>query len=291
MQWTVERILRTGARMVPRGLGLRQFCPRPLTNFFVTHIQRLDSPIEVLGQKMFLDPLDSLGLALWGKYEERETNLVRKLVRRGDVVLDIGAHIGYYTLLFASLVGEEGQVYAFEPEPSNHALLLRNISLNGHRNVQPEMRAVSDRTGRAMFHLTERTGVGHSLCEFDIRGKSIEVDMVRLDDYFEGRQARINFIKMDIEGAEGLATKGMESLLTKNAGVKILAEFFPGRMNRTGVGAEEYVEILHGHEYLFYDLKQERAEPSTLDALLRQYRGGKATNLLCTRQPLEGDWC
>jgi len=90
----VKSILRKGARMIPLGRGLRALCPGPLTRFLARRLQDLDSPIEVQGQNMFVDPLDSLGLVVWGTYEERETQVVRRIVKPGDVAFDAGAHIG-----------------------------------------------------------------------------------------------------------------------------------------------------------------------------------------------------
>ena len=91
--------------------------------------------VEIEGEKMYLDDVDSLCLSINGIHEKIITNLIKKEIHSGDVVLDIGAHIGYYTLQFANLVGSTGKVYAFEPEPKNFELLKKNVQINKHDNV------------------------------------------------------------------------------------------------------------------------------------------------------------
>ena len=87
--------------------------------------------IEVQNHRMYLDTRDT-GVAphliMNGVYEEFETQVFRSMVKPGMVVLDVGANIGYYTLIAADLVGEQGRVYAFEPHPSNYDLRVRNIA-------------------------------------------------------------------------------------------------------------------------------------------------------------------
>ena len=96
-------------------------------------VSRLRSNVAVVhGHKMFLDPKDSLRLSIFGVYEPFETDLVQHEVGEGDVVLDIGANIGYYTLIFARIVGEGGKVFAFEPDPDNFALLKKNVEASGY---------------------------------------------------------------------------------------------------------------------------------------------------------------
>src|SRR3954463_8117512 len=94
---------------------------------------RLKPPtVEVLGHRIHLDPNDSLLLSVNGVYEETEARLFEQSIRPGDVVVDIGGHIGYYTLLAARAVGGAGPVYTFEPERGNYALLASNVAANGY---------------------------------------------------------------------------------------------------------------------------------------------------------------
>jgi len=89
---------------------------------------------------MYIDSRDTtVGTSLlkWGFFEKYETKLFKKSIKRGMVVLDIGANIGYYTLLAARLVGDEGKVFAFEPDPYNYSLLRKNIEANRYNNVIP----------------------------------------------------------------------------------------------------------------------------------------------------------
>jgi tRNA G37 N-methylase Trm5 len=109
----------------------------------------------VQGHKMYLDSKESLDLSIYGVYEEYETDLIKKEIDRGDVVLDLGANIGYYTLLFAKKVGDEGRVYAFEPDPTNFSLLKKNVEINGYRNVVLIQKAVSNKNGKLKLYLNE----------------------------------------------------------------------------------------------------------------------------------------
>lgn len=79
---------------------------------------------------MFLEATDCLGLLTHEIHEPLMTEIIKRETKEGDVVLDIGAHIGYYTLMFARLVGKEGKVFAFEPDPDNFTLLKKNIEIN-----------------------------------------------------------------------------------------------------------------------------------------------------------------
>jgi len=116
----------------------------------------LRSRSRVFGHEMFLDPTDSIvspTLLRDGYFEPYETTLIESEIRPGDVVLDIGANIGYYTLIFARLVGERGRVYAFEPDPTNFRLLKKNVRANGYQNVIFVKKAVADSSGSMPLYL------------------------------------------------------------------------------------------------------------------------------------------
>jgi FkbM family methyltransferase len=117
------------------------------------------------------------------------------------VVLDIGANIGYFTLLFARIVGPTGSVYAFEPEPRNFELLSKNVEINSYQNVTLVPKAVSNCRGSGELHLCDTNPGMHSLYSLSKSTRSVDVDIIRLDDYFANYDGKIRFVKIDIEGA------------------------------------------------------------------------------------------
>jgi len=111
--------------------------------------------------------------------------LIKKYIQRGAVVLDAGAKIGYFTLIFARLVGDEGKVFAFEPAPENFALLKKNVEINGYQNVVIEQKAISNKTGKARLYLYEDHKGKHRIFDPGEGQQFIEIETIRLDDYFE----------------------------------------------------------------------------------------------------------
>ena len=182
-----------------------------------------------------------------GSWEEETTCLFRGVAKEGDVVVDLGANIGYYTLLAARIVGSEGRVYAFEPDPLNFKLLVNNIKLNNFTNVITEEKAVSDKTGTLNLYLDAQDMGAHTLYETDKYKKIVIVESVTLDDYFKGRECPVNIVKMDIEGAELAALKGMENIIKMNKGLKIFAEFHPPWIRRSGIEPEYFASLLLDH--------------------------------------------
>jgi FkbM family methyltransferase len=138
-----------------------------------------------------------------GSYEMAMQNRMVKELSNGAVFYDVGANVGFYTLLAAVLIGR-GHVYAFEPVKANLVYLRRHLSLNHLENVSILECAVSDATGTASFAVEETRAMGH----LDAGG-GVEVQMVTLDALLrEGRIAPPDCIKMDIEGAEFRALLG-----------------------------------------------------------------------------------
>lgn len=256
-----------------------------ISAFLVSHFR--STFVEVQGHKMFLDPKDSLGLSIHGAYEPFATSLVKKVVKEGDVVLDIGANIGYYTLILAKLVGQRGKVFAFEPGPLNFALLKKNIEINGYKNVILEQKAVSDRSEMTRLYLSADNPADHRIYDSHDNRRFIQISAVRLDDYFKDYFGKIDFIKMDIQGAEGLAIKGMANLLRRNANVKVLTEFWPFGLTRCGLEPNEYLSMLLSLRFKLYEVSEQerKIKPVVVSRLLHMYTPDKRnyTNLLCVR--------
>lgn len=159
---------------------------------------------------------DSTVHGFWLGYWELETQ--RRFAARlhsGDVVYDIGAHVGLYTLLSSSRVGPEGHVYAFEPSPKNVGYLKRHIQLNGLRNCTVVEAAVSDRTGSGRFDPTEHTSAGRLSDSGEMTVRTLS-----LDEFVFASPGRLppTAIKIDAEGAELEVLRG---------GSRTLAEYSP----------------------------------------------------------------
>ena len=217
------------AKRISRGLIGRNFGRIPGVKEAFYKIFRGMTPkvIEVNGMKMCVDPEDRIianDLILHGVHEKFITQVVKSRVTEGMKVVDVGANIGYYTLLFARLVGPSGKVYAFEPDPNNFALLSKNVEMNGFTNVVLINKAASDSSGVADLYISEHNKGGHSMFNFNREKTSIKVETVSLDDYFREYEGNIDFVKMDVEGAEYKVLRGMRHLLRVNGRMKILTE-------------------------------------------------------------------
>lgn len=143
-------------------------------------------------------------LYLFRTREELETELIKRIVKKGMRVLDLGANIGYYTLLLAKLVGDTGKLYAVEPLPSNFERLKKHIALNKVQSiVEVENAAISDRTGETEFFVGSKHNLG-TLVKIDAEWqthKTIKIKTYSLTDFLENKP-KIDFIRMDIERGE-----------------------------------------------------------------------------------------
>ncbi len=223
----------------------------------------------VHGMPMRVDLFDSLGLLRRPVFEAVETAFVRETVAAGATVLDLGANIGYFTLLLARLVGPEGRVYSFEPDPRNVAVLRGNVAANGLAQVVVEPKAVSDRQGRLPFHQGGTNLGDNRLGAFAESVATIEVEVVSLDAYFGEALPPIRFIKMDIQGAEFQALRGMDRLLRGAGDLDILSEFWPEGLEETAQEAGDAYRHLAGLGFAFVFLNGDGSrEEAPIDRLL-----------------------
>ncbi|MDE2292106.1 MAG: FkbM family methyltransferase, partial [Elusimicrobia bacterium] len=169
--------------------------------------------------------------------------------RPGMTFVDLGANIGYYSVLASRLVGPEGRVFAFEPDTANLELLLRNVRENGCRNVAVAPYAVSDRVGFAELYQAESAPAVHSIArppESSRGGRRVMT--VSLDEYFpEG--VCPDFVKMDVEGAEFMALSGMTRLLSDRRLKVVVFESLAIFLEPQGRTSEDLDGILRRHGF------------------------------------------
>jgi FkbM family methyltransferase len=168
---------------------------------------------------------------LGGKYEQGTKQLLERLIQKGNTIVDVGAHVGYYALLFARWAGPQGRVFAFEPGPDNYALLRKNVELNGCTNVACIPKAVSDRSAIVQLFVSSQGNDRHSLFENTrsvVHESSCEVSAVSLDQFLEDEGwPRVDLVKMDVEGAEPLVLEGMRETVHRFPGLKLVVELAP----------------------------------------------------------------
>jgi FkbM family methyltransferase len=150
--------------------------------------------------------------------ETASMEYARKLTGRGDCIFDVGANIGQYTLLFSELVGREGKVVAFEPDPKNFQVLRSNLERNGIRNVVAEQLCVSDARGWVTLSAESLGSTLSSMVRYRQarnQTESTTVGAISLDEYCEEKGVWPDGVKIDVEGAEGLVLRGMTHLIER----------------------------------------------------------------------------
>jgi FkbM family methyltransferase len=173
---------------------------------------------NVFGLHMYLIPNDlsnvSSSIATLGWFNLPGTELVKKILKPGMTFIDIGANIGYYSVLASKLVGKGGLVVAFEPEMVNYSILKKTIQLNNLTNVIIKPQAVSDRLGDVELFLSDSTNPeAHSLTQ-DHQGGSVIVTSTTLDSFYSSTDApkKIDVIKIHV-GAEPQIIEGANRML------------------------------------------------------------------------------
>ncbi len=240
----------------------------------------------------YLDSNDCLNLRENGNYEWQVRRVFEDIVKPGDVIVDAGAHIGWHTLLLSRLVGEEGKVFAFEPDPENFAVLEKNAEVNEIDNITLENKAISNANGSVLLHLSEENTGDHRIYSSESHRESIIVETVRLDDYFGPKE--IDLVKMDIQGAEVEALFGMKSLFEYET-LKLVIEFWPYGIRRSGFVPDEFIDLLRDYKFRLFDISNKQAiNRRVLLQIYDTFRGspGKVyfTNLFCTRQKVMLRW-
>jgi len=196
-------------------------------------------------------------IALGGSYEPGVTAIFRRLLKPGMGVLDVGANIGYFSMLAASLVGPKGHVLAVEPNPQNMKLLEASRRANGFSQVTTALCAAARATGLLMLNASHSNGTTYALFdELDAMLSAQTVPAFRLDDLV-GAERPVDFLKIDVEGAEYNALDGFRAGLARCHPL-IVSEFSPDFMKGiSGVAGEDYLRLLIAAGYALSVIHQD----------------------------------
>jgi FkbM family methyltransferase len=222
---------------------------------------------------------------LRGKYERHTRTLFEDAVKPGMRVLDLGAHLGYFTLLAARAVGSTGRVYAFEPDPANYKFLCHNIALNGMQDIVTTVpKAVADTSGTRLLFAHPKHSVMSSFWGEGRSDGAVSVECTTVDDFLDGRQ--IDVVKLDVEGAELDALRGMRRTLTDTSRLAIFVECNPTALAAAGASVRELLDELGALELdvQVIDERQRSLLPVTGELLNPELADGKwYANLYCAR--------
>ena len=263
-------------------------------------VRRMNARLEVPvsgGSRMIVDTSDVIGrsLAVSGTWETHVTPVLARLLTPGDVCVDVGAHVGYFTLLASKLVGAEGSVYAIEPAPATYAALQENLELNSVTNVIALNVAAGAEDGRATLYDPFPGNTGEATMRYvpalwtareQALASGVEVPVRRVASVVPDAQVtQVRLVKIDVEGYELEVLRGLESWFRAGGGPALIVELHPA------LWAE-------GDERRFADLcrryslepialvDEDRLDCATADPIGRASAGGRQDLLLVPKRSI-----
>ena len=227
----------------------------------------------VTGERFAVDTQDLIQryLYLFGAWEPRMTEWLRRRLHPGDTFIDIGANVGYFSVLASRLVGREGHVVAVEASDVFQDRLAQNARLNRCKNIRQVRAAVSDKQQTLTFILASNKNMGaNSIVPWDGPAESVfDVEAYPLADLLDADEiAKARIIKIDVEGAEGSVVRGMAPILDRlRDDVEITVEVTPERMEQLGDSVEELLDTMRAAGFHAYKIDNEYAASSYPAAL------------------------
>ncbi len=222
----------------------------------------------------FLSPTKVDGLVLDMPYvikyglkgvEDDTKRVMESCIRPGMVVIDVGANIGYLSLLAAKFVGPEGKVYALEPGRKNLESLRKNIENNGFGNIEVLPCAAGATSGPREFHLYGAGNLDSFYVRPDLSApETVTVDTVRLDDVVK---CKVDFVKIDVEGAEIEVLRGMDNILASNEEIRLIIELNPICLQSAGHLPEELPKFLIEKGFSIFILDKTTKTPVDMDEI------------------------
>ena len=236
------------------------------------------------------------------KYEPYETQLILRQTKIGDTVVDVGANIGYYTVLLADIVGKNGKVYAFEPDKTNFEILKKNIKTNNLKNVVAVNAGVGSKNETKTLYKSNENLGDHKLFNDQFLISNVEiiqnplvgkptsslkkggslktetVKIIKLDDYLAN--TKVDLIKIDTQGWEPEVISGAKNMISKNKPVMFL-EYSPASYKQAKLNEKKMINFLRKIYpkiwwidewlYIYKDLSQEK-----IDEICRTNKTGYA---------------
>lgn len=261
------------------GLGSKEVF-RQLARIYLRYF-----PIKIRGFWLYLNFKDTGLVAplINGSYESYTREVLKEIVSEGFVVCDVGAHVGYHTMLFSKLVGNSGKIYSFEAAPENFRLLKRNIRVNKLKNIDPIQMAISDKKGMARLFFSEADTTDHRLVKpHDEKRQYVTVRQDSLDNIL--KKEKIDLIKIDIQGLEEKCLQGMKNLIKANNNISIIIEFWPEGLEQAGTKPESLFMKLIDYKLKTYLLDEEKRQTKRIknfNTLLELIGETEFVNLLC----------
>jgi len=282
--------------LISKGWGrfrLLQYIFSKITKWLIPEqmktVQLENFKLKISTDKRGLDGMTAI--IITHKYEVMTTKVFKSILQEGMNVIDVGACIGYHTVLASKLVGKEGKVWAIEPEPHNFRDLQGNIALNHLTNIITTEKAASDKSGKANLFVCKESSGNHSLFATPfIKNKSycIEIETIKLDDLIGGQ--RIDFIKTDTEGNEMAVLRGARQILKTNENLILVTEFVLPEIEAARYSPRGLFRMLKQHFRFIYIIDERGKEIVTgtcAEAIRRCQKGKYPVNLLCSKREIQ----
>ncbi|MCB0017582.1 MAG: FkbM family methyltransferase [Anaerolineales bacterium] len=202
-------------------------------------------------------------------HEKTASRLLVYALRRSRVFIDVGANLGWFSCLAGKCM-PDGEIYSFEMDDQNLALLKANISLNRCDNIEPFHMAVTSSDGFTNYQRAARLPSTNFAIEVNEtqtpRFEIVKVRTTSLDSFCINRQILPDLVKIDVEGAEMMVLRGMKSLLTHDH-LKLLLEIHPTYLPRFGSHAVEIISYLQRFDFKIYQIEDSRGQSDRLQLL------------------------
>ncbi len=256
---------------------------------------------------MVLDRTDmdlSRQIEMLGKYstETFERIILEKCLKKGQTVLDIGANLGFYSMLSRSIVGPTGKIFSFEASKDNVNLIDMSINENKFENITVIHAAISDKTGQeGCLYVSPYYNSEHSLFDYHYSsgknmGKKTIIPLETIDHFLENKaennNMNVDIIKMDIEGSESMALEGMKNTIKYNDEITLITEFWPQGFKNCNREPKEFLESLDSFGFKISHIDEYKQElcKVTINEMLKIAEKRQKTPVEKTKEIQSGGW-